>query len=179
MANFCARSKVSNRRAKLSPPTCGKRCSVISDGDRCGMRQKHTRISSAPMPLSAKRWMNGRQPLSPPPRAPAGNEARNDFVDQSGRHQTTGIWENETRYPHLEFRTQCTSGNRRGHSPLDPGPRSLAFASATEAGQQENQLRRSPGMRQVKKTRLLDVIEIAPTEFMHSLDRALSAYLSD
>ena len=36
-----------------------------------------------------------------------------------------------------------------------------------------------PGMRQVKKTRLLDVIEIAPAEFMHSLDRALSAYLSD
>ncbi len=36
-----------------------------------------------------------------------------------------------------------------------------------------------PGMRQVKKTRLLDVIEIAPAEFMHSLDQALSAYLSD
>ncbi len=36
-----------------------------------------------------------------------------------------------------------------------------------------------PGIRQVKKTRLLDVIEIAPTQFMHVLDRALSAYLSD
>ena len=36
-----------------------------------------------------------------------------------------------------------------------------------------------PGIRQVKKTRLLDVIGIAPTHFMHRLDRALSAYLSD
>lgn len=36
-----------------------------------------------------------------------------------------------------------------------------------------------PGIRQVKKTRLLDVIEIAPAEFMHTLDRALRAYLSD
>lgn len=36
-----------------------------------------------------------------------------------------------------------------------------------------------PGIRQVKKTRLLDVIEIAPAKFMHLLDRALAAYLSD
>jgi mRNA interferase MazF len=36
-----------------------------------------------------------------------------------------------------------------------------------------------PGIRQVKKTRLLDVIEVAPPEFMHTLDRALLAYLSD
>ncbi len=36
-----------------------------------------------------------------------------------------------------------------------------------------------PGIRQVKKTRLLDMIEIAPPEFIHALDRALSAYLSD
>ena len=36
-----------------------------------------------------------------------------------------------------------------------------------------------PGMRQVKKSRLLDVIEIAPAEFIHTLDRALFAYLSD
>lgn len=36
-----------------------------------------------------------------------------------------------------------------------------------------------PGIRQVKKARLLDVIEIAPGEFMQTLDRALSAYLSD
>ncbi len=36
-----------------------------------------------------------------------------------------------------------------------------------------------PGIRQVKKTRFLDVIGIAPSEFMHKLDRALAAYLSD
>jgi mRNA interferase MazF len=36
-----------------------------------------------------------------------------------------------------------------------------------------------PGIRQVKKTRLLDAIEIAPANFMHTLDRALAAYLSD
>jgi mRNA-degrading endonuclease toxin of MazEF toxin-antitoxin module len=36
-----------------------------------------------------------------------------------------------------------------------------------------------PGIRQVKKTRLLDLLQIAPVEFMHRLDRALSAYLSD
>jgi mRNA-degrading endonuclease toxin of MazEF toxin-antitoxin module len=36
-----------------------------------------------------------------------------------------------------------------------------------------------PGIRQAKKARLLDVIEIAPAEFMHRLDRALSAYLAD
>lgn len=36
-----------------------------------------------------------------------------------------------------------------------------------------------PGMRQVKKTRLLDVIEIASPEFMREIDRALAAYLAD
>ncbi len=36
-----------------------------------------------------------------------------------------------------------------------------------------------PGIRQVKKTRLLDVIEVAPAEFMHTLERALQAYLAD
>ena len=36
-----------------------------------------------------------------------------------------------------------------------------------------------PGIRQVKKSRLLDVIDHAPAEFMQSLDRALSAYLAD
>lgn len=36
-----------------------------------------------------------------------------------------------------------------------------------------------PGIRQVKKARLLDVIDIAPLEFMHSLDRALLSYLRD
>jgi mRNA-degrading endonuclease toxin of MazEF toxin-antitoxin module len=36
-----------------------------------------------------------------------------------------------------------------------------------------------PGIRQVKKSRLLDVIDHAPAEFMRNLDRALAAYLSD
>jgi len=36
-----------------------------------------------------------------------------------------------------------------------------------------------PGIRQVKKGRLLDVIEVASAEFMRRLDRALFAYLSD
>ena len=36
-----------------------------------------------------------------------------------------------------------------------------------------------PGIRQVKTSRLLDVIDHAPAEFMRSLDRALAAYLSD
>jgi mRNA interferase MazF len=36
-----------------------------------------------------------------------------------------------------------------------------------------------PGIRQVKKTRLLDAIEVAPADFIHKLDRALTAYLSD
>ena len=36
-----------------------------------------------------------------------------------------------------------------------------------------------PGMRQVKKTRLMDIIQVAPAEFMHTLDRALQAYLTD
>lgn len=36
-----------------------------------------------------------------------------------------------------------------------------------------------PGIRQVKKTRLLDVIEIAPPEFLRALDQALLAYLTD
>jgi mRNA-degrading endonuclease toxin of MazEF toxin-antitoxin module len=36
-----------------------------------------------------------------------------------------------------------------------------------------------PGIRQVTKTRLLDIIDIAPAKFMRLLDRALDAYLSD
>ncbi len=36
-----------------------------------------------------------------------------------------------------------------------------------------------PGIRQIKKTRLLDVIQMAPAEFMNTLDRALLAYLTD
>jgi mRNA-degrading endonuclease toxin of MazEF toxin-antitoxin module len=36
-----------------------------------------------------------------------------------------------------------------------------------------------PGMRQVKSSRLLDVMGHAPAEFMRELDRALAAYLSD
>jgi hypothetical protein len=34
-------------------------------------------------------------------------------------------------------------------------------------------------MRQVKSSRLLDVMGHAPAEFMRELDRALAAYLSD
>ena len=36
-----------------------------------------------------------------------------------------------------------------------------------------------PGIRHVKKTRLLDVIAVAPADFMQTLDQALQAYLSD
>jgi mRNA interferase MazF len=36
-----------------------------------------------------------------------------------------------------------------------------------------------PGLRQVKKRRLLDTIEVAPEEFLRELDAAVQAYLSD
>jgi mRNA-degrading endonuclease toxin of MazEF toxin-antitoxin module len=36
-----------------------------------------------------------------------------------------------------------------------------------------------PGIRQVTKTRLLDIIDIAPPKFIRLLDRALDAYLRD
>ena len=36
-----------------------------------------------------------------------------------------------------------------------------------------------PGIRQVKKTRLLDVIDVASPEFLRNLVRALVAYLPD
>ena len=36
-----------------------------------------------------------------------------------------------------------------------------------------------PGIRRVTKTRLLDIIDIAPEKFMRLLDRALDAYLRD
>lgn len=36
-----------------------------------------------------------------------------------------------------------------------------------------------PGIRQVKKTRLLDVIDMASHDFLRNLDKALFAYLTD
>ena len=36
-----------------------------------------------------------------------------------------------------------------------------------------------PGIRQVKKTRLMDIIDLADDQLMQRLDRALNAYLSD
>ena len=36
-----------------------------------------------------------------------------------------------------------------------------------------------PGIRQVKKTRLLDVVGITSPDFLRTLDRALVAYLTD